>query len=231
MTSQIRVLSRVASVTAIALALGFVATAPARAADDGQENFFSAVWGMVGGSVGIEKESAPPINYREHAPLVVPPNADLPAPGAPIAQREKSWPQDPELVEAKKKAEGAKAPPSQHRLDPPMTAAESRVRGGTPSSTPNSPADDCLASNSCNPNAIWSVLKNTKKENTQKLALKPGEEPPREYLTQPPPGYLSPTKAVKLTQSAPVAVDPDNNPENNPATYFRDQQQRQYSPQ
>ena len=52
MASQIRCLYRMAPAAAVALSLGFAAS-PARAGDDGQENFFSAVWGMLGFFNGI----------------------------------------------------------------------------------------------------------------------------------------------------------------------------------
>ncbi len=39
-------------------------------------------------------------------------------------------------------------------------------------------------------------------DETAKEVLRPGEEPPREYLTQPPPGFRKPTQVVKATREA-----------------------------
>ena len=51
----------------------------------------------------------------------------------------------------------------------------------------------------------WAILKkvgnNAGKED--KDILTPGEEPPREYLTEPPPGFRKPTQVVKATREAP----------------------------
>ncbi|HWG04684.1 MAG TPA: hypothetical protein VG271_06705 [Beijerinckiaceae bacterium] len=231
MASPIRGLQRAVPLAALALSLGYVTATPARAADDGQENFFSSVWGMIGGGIGVAPRSEPTIDYHERAPLVLPPKTDLPPPGAGAAVRNQSWPQDPDVLAAKKAQEEARAPHLAHKLDPAETIEQSRQRSAAAyDPLANQPTGDCLETRTCDPATFWSLLKNTKKGDTAELQLIPGQEPPREYLTQPPPGYMSPTKAVKVTQSAPQVVDPDNNPEDNPSTYFRDQKEKQYSP-
>src|ERR1700731_2337493 len=103
MATHLRALRRIAPAAgALVVSLGFV-TAPALAADDGQENFFSAVVGMIGGDLGVQKD-APPIDYHERAPLVLPPKMELRKPIPPVAERTQAWPQDPEIVAAKKAA-------------------------------------------------------------------------------------------------------------------------------
>jgi hypothetical protein len=231
MASPLRGLPRAVPLAALALSLGYATLTPAKAADDGQESFFSSVWGMIGGGIGVAPRSDPAIDYHERAPLVLPPKMDLPPPAATAAQRDKSWPQDPDVLAARKAQEEAKAPHLQHQLDPPETIEQSRQRSATAyDPAANQPTGDCLEERTCDPTTFWNSLKNTKKGDTAQLQLIPGREPPREYLTQPPPGYMSPTKAVKVTQSAPQVVDPDNTPEDTPATYFRDQKEKQYSP-
>jgi hypothetical protein len=227
MASHFRAMCRMApAATALVLCLGSFAATPALAADDGQENFFSAVLGMLG--VGGDKDSDPPINYRERAPLVLPPKMELPPPLPPVTAHAKDWPQDPDVLQAKKAAELAKAPrvPADDDRDSRISAAESRRRG-TPDPNATVPTGDCLDDHTCSPQAFWSMLKNTKKQNDQKAELVPGQEPPREYLTQPPPGYLVPTKEVKATAAAPRETEDQND---NSAEYFRHLKDSQTSP-
>jgi len=196
---------------------------PALAADDGQDNFFSAMLGMLGGGLGVgtDKDAAPAIDYRERAPLVLPPKMELRQPLPPVAARTKAWPQDPELVRAKKAAERqAKAPRVTNSNGDTAISIEESRRPGTPDPNASVPTGDCLDKNTCDPSSFWSMLKNTKKQDTEKVELVPGQEPPREYLTQPPPGYLTPTKVVKATM-APPRGDSDEDPNDDKAAYFR----------
>lgn len=227
MATHLRALLRMAPATAVAVfSLGFVAATPAWAADDGQENFFSAVFGLITTDVGVDN-TPPPIDYRERAPLVLPPKMELRKPIPPVAERTKAWPQDPEIVAAKKAAALAKAPRVGDQ-DKPMTAEEMHRRGPV---DPNAgvPSGDCLDHHTCDPTAFWAMLKNTKKVDTTQVQLTPGQEPPREYLTQPPPGYLAPTKVVKFTGAAPKP-NVEDDPNDNSAHYFRQQKDSQYSP-
>ena len=232
MTSHFRTMHRIVPVAAVlAICLGFVAATPAFAADDGQENFFSAVLGMLGVNFGGDKNDGPPIDYRERAPIVLPPKMDLPQPLPPVTARTQAWPQDPELAKAKKAAEQAKAPRVTGTLadaDGPISAEELRQRGTL---APNAavPTGDCLEQHTCSPEAFWSMLKNTKKQDTEQVELAPGQEPAREYLTQPPPGYMTPTKVVKATAMTP-RPQPDDNLADNPARYFLQQKENQLSP-
>ncbi len=64
---------------------------------------------------------------------------------------------------------------------------------------------DTLLDRSCSgqtPGEFWKTMKTAKGESTE-VALQPGQEPPREYLTQPPKGYLAPRKGAKYTFDAP----------------------------
>jgi hypothetical protein len=220
----------VPAAAAIVLSLGTVAATPALAADDGQDNFFSAVIGMLGANLGGDKDASAPIDYHERAPLVLPPKMELRQPLPPVAARNQAWPQDPDVLKAKRAAELAKAPrvtpTSDH--DSAMSTEELR-RPGTPDPNASVPTGDCLDNHTCDPTAFWSMLENTKKQDTEKPELAPGQEPPREYLTQPPPGYLAVTKVVKATGEAPRGPS-DADPNDNSAAYFRKLKESQSSP-
>jgi hypothetical protein len=231
MGSHFRAICRMAPAAAIVLAFGSVAATPAFAADDGQENFFSAVLGMVGINFGGDKDGGLPIDYHERAPLVLPPKMELRQPLPSASARTQAWPQDPELVKARKAAAAAKAPrvatDSDH--DSAMSARDLR-RPGTPNPNAQTPSGDCLENHTCSPAEFWSMLKNTKKQETVQVDLQPGQEPPREYLTQPPPGYLMPTKVVKATGETPKEQG-DADPNDSSAAYFRHLKESQQSPQ
>jgi len=88
MASPLRGLPRAVPLAALALSLGYATLTPAKAADDGQGSFFSSVWGMIGGGIGVAPRSDPAIDYHERAPLVLPPKMDLPPPAATAAKHE-----------------------------------------------------------------------------------------------------------------------------------------------
>jgi hypothetical protein len=229
MASHFRAMCRMAPAAVLVLSLGSVAATPALAADDGQESFVSAVLAMFGIDKGTNKDAGPAIDYRERAPLVLPPKMELRQPVPSVAARTRVWPQDPELVKARKAAEQrAKAPRvSDSDHDTAISAEESRRRG-TLDPNAKAPTSNCLEEHTCDPTTFWSMLKNTKKQDTEKFVLVPGREPPREYLTQPPPGYLSPTRVVKATAETPKMSGDDSN--NNSANYFRHLKESQSSP-
>jgi hypothetical protein len=226
MASHFRAMCRMAPAAALVLSLGSVAVTPALAADDGQDNFFSAVLEMIGVDIGVSKGPDKAINYHERAPLVLPPKMELRQPLPPVTARTQAWPQDPELVKAKKDAELAKAPRSGSNPDRDTVSAANLRRPGTPGPNANASTGDCLEEHTCTTAEFWSMLKNAKKQETEKVELVPGQEPAREYLTEPPPGYRTPTKVVKATAEVPR----DKGDEERSAEYFRKQKESQISP-
>ena len=80
--------------------LGLLSAAPALAADDGQEGLFDSILGIVG--VGDKK--APEIDYRDRAPLVLPPKMALRQPLPSGAQRPAAWPNDPDVARRAREA-------------------------------------------------------------------------------------------------------------------------------
>src|SRR5581483_8653764 len=79
--------SAVTAVAALALAAGLTASRPAQALDDdGSQNVFTAVLGLID-VLPNHDDAADEIDYRERAPLVLPPRMDLPPPVEPGARR------------------------------------------------------------------------------------------------------------------------------------------------
>ncbi len=205
-------------VVASALAGLTLAPQPAAALDDGKGNSLLDVLDFVG--LGQKKDDDV-IFYRERAPLVLPPKAELRQPAPPASQRAANWPRDPEAVRAAKKAEeNRKRSVVDDNADPNyaarltregrITAAEASERsgpGGPCNMVPDSP-------NPCSPTELWKTLA-IKSNDQPKEGLQAGVEPEREYLTAPPKGYMKPAQNVKATMEAPKPESDD------PFAYFR----------
>ena len=195
-----------------------LAVSPARAADDGYANVFSSVLG----SVGIIKSDPPPaIEYRERPPLVLPKAAELPKPIVGERKRSAAWPQDPDVVKHRKEVEEARAP---HGLSPTlgdkgeMLSHDEMMRGRAADSEPVRP-NDCGndgQGHNCtvlSPDVLRAENEHYRAANPEKGdTVVAGQEPAREYLTQPPKGYLKPVKTVKATAETPVEKVDDSSP-------------------
>ncbi len=93
-----------ASVLGLALGVAVLASAPARAADDDDDNgadskFLRSI--MEG--LGLRKDG-PGINYQERAPLVIPSARTLPPPESSdaVVARNPAWPDDPDVKRGQK---------------------------------------------------------------------------------------------------------------------------------
>ena len=196
-----------------------VASSGARAADDGYANVFSSVLGSVG---LIKGDAAPDIQYRERPPLVLPKDAALPKPVTEV-KHTAAWPQDPDVLKKRKETAEAHAP---HTLDPSLgdhgtlLSRDEQMKGRI-SVTGND--DQPVRPNTCgndgqhcmllSPDELKRQGEAYRAENPDKdEKLVAGQEPAREYLTQPPKGYLKPVKAVKATTEAPEEKVDDSSP-------------------
>lgn len=201
------------------LGLCMASSSGARAADDGYANVFSSVLGSVG---LIKGDASPDIQYRERPPLVLPKDAALPKP-VTETKHSAAWPQDPDVLKKRKEAEEAHAP---HTLDPSlgdhgtMLSRDEQMKGRV-AVTGND--DQPVRSGECGNDGQHCLLLSPdelkrqgdayRAENPDKEEkLVAGQEPVREYLTQPPKGYLKPVKAVKATAEAPEEKVDDSSP-------------------
>jgi hypothetical protein len=198
------------------LLLGFSAIPSASAADEEDEDTFEqSIIKNILGAVGVDVGRAG-IDYRERSPLVVPPSRDLPPPVATSVEQNPAWPR--EKQQERKRRAAAAAPKVNVRASPEepgtssiMTPDELR-RGATPSGRITDPSQSGsveepnvgrpLSPKELGSNGLfgWNMF-----------SYKPEQvpftgEPGRSSLTQPPPGYQTPSPAAPygVGQEAPA---------------------------
>ena len=200
-----RALMRGLRLSAVALGIGLVMTVGAARAGDDEEDDKTfeekIIEGIMAGIGGTNMDNRG-IDYRERSPLVVPPKMDLPPPAGTTADvKAPNWPKDPD--EARRKAAIAarkKSKPDPIEASRILTPAELDV-GKTNTRTPGNAGDSSLpgdpgANAILSPSALgfdgFSGIKNMFGGNKAEVAPFKGE-PSRESLTQPPPGYQTPS--------------------------------------
>jgi hypothetical protein len=185
---------------AAALFIGFAASGPAQAGDDGQAPLWKGIGGMLGLTDTDKFEES--IKYSERPRLVLPPSPDLPPPASASAMSA-DWPNDPDVDRVRKEKE---AKLHRQQRSPTLDKANNYGRPLSPDllrsdhAAPGSlgAADHCNASPR---NCHW-----IRPDVLEKLGLKKdentivaGQEPDRDWLTDPPKGYRLPTTNAKAT--------------------------------
>jgi hypothetical protein len=185
------------ALVALALTSASLVSSPAWAGDDGDAPLWKGIGGIFGPVLGpavgfgFGGEKPPPIEYREHGKLVLPPNTDLPPPGSSAAA-DPSWPVNQEITRKKAlKEEGKKsiAGVGDARLryshgfpaGEPVTVRSVTPDGQVVKSEGNSGSDSSPLGN-LNPLGWVGMGKHTPL----------GPEPDREWLTDPPKGFRAP---------------------------------------
>ncbi|MDX7952532.1 hypothetical protein P7D22_15285 [Lichenihabitans sp. Uapishka_5] len=194
-----------------------LAATPAFAADDGYQDVFSSVVGAI----GITKsDPTPEIDYRERAPLVLPPRMDLPRPSAEIAHPA-SWPTDPDVTRRNRAAADGRAPMANILGNTRDTLNKDEMMSGRSSGEPEAVrARNCgqdgnnRACLMMTPEQLQAESDHYERSNpdTKRDKVEAGVEPDRVYLTQPPKGYLKTSKTVKLTNDGPKLTKDASNP-------------------
>ena len=185
---------------AVALALISVSlvNSSARAGDDGAAPLWQGIGSLFAPVVGFGLgEKPPPINYREHGKLVLPPNDALPPPGSSAATADPAWPVNQEAVRRKAlKEEGKKTiagvGDARLRYTHPFPAAEPvTVRAVTPDGQTVKCEGACGSTST--------VLGNINPLNWFGMGKKEplGPEPDREWLTDPPKGFRAPVEPAE----------------------------------
>ena len=180
-----------ATTFAFAAMLTCLGAAAARAGDDGAAPLWVGIGSIVGPFVGFSKDPPPPIDYREHGKLVVPPKIELPPPAADSSTAG-DWPINQEILRKKAEKDDAKkhiAGQGDARLrythpfpNAPVTVRAADQPEPTASVVEEKPTSSSLLG-SLNP-LSWVGL--------NKSETKLGPEPDREWLTDPPKGYRAP---------------------------------------
>jgi hypothetical protein len=166
------------------------------------------------GAIGIIPKDPPNINYRERAPLVLPPKMELRAPGDPAALEAKTanWPKDPDVIAARKEAEEARTPWTQseaYKLTEGKRLSVEEIRAGRRPgnyvTVPDPAANDRRADNSkLTPDQLRSFASSTPKLESGGLE--------RHYLSDPPEGLLKAANGgqLKVMPEKPQVGDPES---------------------
>jgi hypothetical protein len=206
-----RALMRCARLSAVALGIGLLfASGVARAQDDEDDDktFEEKIIEGVMHGIGATNMENSGIDYRERSPLVVPPKLDLPPPA--LAKQEANvpnWPKDPDdarrkaMIEKRKKdkKDTRDAVAVQRDATRPLSPSELNVARTAPTGGADNHASDSenpgTGANPLNPDQLGfsgrfsSLFGGGNK--TEAAEFK--GEPTRETLTQPPPGYQTPS--------------------------------------
>lgn len=189
---------------ALSLALGaamLASSLPARAADD-EVSFDKKIFRGILEGLGLKRDGEA-INYQERAPLVIPPNRTLPPPesaGAAVVNNP-AWPKDPDIARRKKEAEMERNRniSEERELEQNPLRPDQMTPGGNPRTVARrsmgemnsaTPGDRLSAKELNQKTSIWSGLFGGSKEDE---VAKFTREPTRTTLTEPPPGYQTPS--------------------------------------
>lgn len=178
---------------ALSLLLAGAFARPAAAQSEFESNPLDSVMELFGLKEDKEK---PEIDYRERAPLVVPPAAaqgQLPAPEDAAHRKNPNWPKDPDVERRRREAAAANAPvvrddPGRPLLPSELEKGRKKILGVIPTE----PAATGTKSDVLLPSQLGATswLPGIGGEKEKPLVF--NGEPERDSLLQPPPGYQTP---------------------------------------
>jgi hypothetical protein len=178
--------------------------------------------------LGVPTEEKAPIDYRERAPLVVPPSQNLrpPSEGGGAEQRRANWPQDPDVAARRKAAEDARKPvfvdsitgrdTQPTRRMTPAEVRAGRVAGQEVNNIPQTNIDE-RSRNSQNTFIGVTGLRELDRRTASGRDTSGNlsrEEPRREFLTDPPTGTRRPADnaAFRATREGSLGARQDVSP-------------------
>jgi len=208
--------------SSVALGIGLaMATGPVRAADpeDEDDKTFEEkiIEGIMAGIGGTNMENRG-IDYRERSPLVVPPKLDLPPPAADKAEvKAPNWPKDPDeqrrkaAIAARKKVN--KDPLEASRILTPSELARAKGKASSGGDSVDQPGGNPGTNAVLSPSQLgysggFSGLFGGNKAETAPFK----GEPTRESLTQPPPGYQTPSPSYAYGTGPKESLNKEYNP-------------------
>jgi len=205
----------------VAAGIGLVmTTGAARAGDDEDDDktFEEKIIDNIMAGIGATNMENRGIDYRERSPLVVPRKLDLPPPAPASANvNVPNWPKDPDEARRKEAIAERKKARGKEVTRRPLTPAEMEVgRIAAPTrSTANDPAQPGTSQN--NPilspsqlgfsGSLGDLLGGNKTETAQFKG-----EPERQTLTQPPPGYQTPSPNFAYGTGPKESLNKEYNP-------------------
>ena len=174
------------------------------------------------GAVGIIPQSRPPIEYRERAPLVLPPKIQLRPPASPTdLEARGNWPKDPDLVAARREAYEATAPEpltQRYRNSEAKRLSIEEIQAGRRVGR-DAPFDPAANDRRSDISRLSPV--ELRSFSTKETAARDSLE--RQSLTDPPDTLLKSVggKKLKASRDLPPSGDPDS-----PAAFQRQQRER-----
>jgi len=207
-----------AAVCSLAVA-GLFAATHARAEDDGK-SFDQKFFGSILTTLGLENgDQGPGINYRERAPLVIPPTKSLPLPeDSDAAVKNPAWPKDPDITrrkEAAKRERERNISDEREREQNPLRP-DQMTPGGRPTyaagrddgyrASPDGSSRPMTPSELGYTGGLWNKMLG-KGDNEAKRFT---GEPARVDLTAPPTGYQTPSPAQPYGPETAKAAGPVN---------------------
>jgi hypothetical protein len=194
----------------LAVAAGLLASATGARAQEG------AFMKDVLGTLGIIEKDRGRIEYRERAPLVVPPRLELrdPVPAGSAEARNPQWPKDPDVVEARRREAEARVPitemerrrvneDSGARLSINEVRAGRRPGAGIPTAPVYRHGDNSRDEYWVHPDQLRA------KKRDDDASLVAGMEPKRQSLTQPPIGFRRPAGGASVRADFEPITRPD----------------------
>lgn len=194
-----RLLTKSALSAACAVAL-VLAAAPARAADDDTPIDKKILRGLLEG-LGLKRDGEA-INYQERAPLVIPPGRDLPPPekGDAAIANNPAWPKDPDIARAREldRLERNRNVSAEREMEANPLRPDQMTPGGNPRTPPSKrrqsanlgqDGDRMTPSELGYKGGLFGSMFGPDKDEAVRFT----GEPARSSLTEPPPGYQTPS--------------------------------------
>jgi hypothetical protein len=209
---NLQTVSRAAIGGVIGAAL-LAAGTPARAGDDLEQvlDAPTKMFDRVLEGLGLRKDGEAMINYEERAPLVIPPSRTLPPPerSDAVIANNPAWPKDPDVQRRKAEVEQEKKNTlntsdqmllNSYQLSPadmtpgPKPRTVRRSRSPDSSSASGSDYTEKMSPKQLGfTGSLWGMMFGKKNNKDSDNVANFTREPPRTALTEPPPGYQTPS--------------------------------------
>jgi hypothetical protein len=180
------------------------------------------------GNMGLVPRERDPIRYRERAPLVIPPKADLPPPAGAetYASANPQWPKDPDVVAKRRRADEERRPVTwsetrrmsdkEARLSPEELRAPGRKAKEAPREAGWFVGDESRASYMLTPDQLRATARGPNEPDPDAV------EPARKVLTDPPSGMRKSAMGGAVKRDFQPRIDQQAN-DANPLNWIRKQ--------
>ena len=162
---------------------------------------------LIEGS-GLFGSSKADIEYKQRAPLVVPPSSSLPKPQEAGAHRSAAWPDDPDVARRRAERDSSNIlyqNTESYRANTRPLMSQEELRRGRVAGRANGPdgivADHNNYNNQIQPIRVGREMA-ARQSQTDEANLAYGSEPARRYLHEPPTGYRRPAATAALGPGA-----------------------------